>query len=213
MQATVDRRAHMADDVGAHGSFPHLLTVSQINQRDDYWRRLTAARAAEMIATSANAVLGCALCPFGNLFHQFGQELFEAPMTDERRSGDLGKPPFDLGPLICLARVGVTLGEIAGVAGQHAVAPAVPTSPCEGDEMVDAGLDLAARLYPGETNVTVGASSAPIEIAALVDHVGHYSWLFPRIPSSNIITRSYIKSALKTAPQEKRRHPVSARWN
>ena len=34
-------------------------------------------------------------------------------------------------------------------------------------------LDLAARLYPGESNVAVGASSAPIEIAALVDHVGH----------------------------------------
>ena len=95
-----------------------------------------------MIAISATAVLGRALCPFGNLFHQLGQELFEPPVTDERRSGDLGKPPFDVGPLICLARVGVTLGEIAGVAGQHAVAPAVRTSLCERDEMVDAALTL-----------------------------------------------------------------------
>jgi hypothetical protein len=67
----------------------------------------------------------------------------------------------------------VALGEIAGIAGQHAVASAILTSLCERDEMVDAGLDLAARLYPGESNVAVGASSAPIEIAALVDHVGH----------------------------------------
>ena len=35
-------------------------------------------------------------------------------------------------------------------------------------------------------NVAIGASSAPIEIAALVDHVSHQPWLFPRIPSSNV---------------------------
>jgi len=121
---------------------------------------------------TANAV-SCGSCLYGNLFLQFGNEQLELPVTDERRSGDLGKPPFDVGPLICLARVGVTLGEIAGVAGQHAVAPAVRTPLCERDEMVDAGLDLAARLYPGESNVAVGASSAPIVVAALVDHVGH----------------------------------------
>ena len=82
-------------------------------------------------------------------------------------------------PFIRLARVGVVLGEIAGIAGKHAVTPAVRTSLCERDEMVDAGLHLAARLYPGEANAAVGASSAPIEIAALVDHVGHQPWLFP----------------------------------
>src|SRR6185295_2262064 len=90
------------------------------------------------------------------------------------------------GPLLRHARVGVALGEIAGVAGQHEVAPAILASPGERDEMVDAGLDLAARLLPGECNVAIGASSAPIEIAALVDHVGHQSWLFPRIPSSDV---------------------------
>ena len=112
--------------------------------------------------------------PFGvNLLHQLGQELFEPSVTDERRSGDLRKPLFDVGPLFGLARIGVALGEIAGVAGEHAIAPAVRTSLCERDEMVDAGLDFAARLYPGKSDVAVGASSAPIEIAALVDYVGH----------------------------------------
>ena len=60
--------------------------------------------------------------------------------------------------------VGVALGEIAGIAGQHAVASAILTSLCERDEMVDAGLDLAARLYPGQCNVAVGASSAPTAV-------------------------------------------------
>src|SRR5258705_2936300 len=100
----------------------------------------------------------------GDLLCQFGNKLFEPPVTDERRSGDLGKPPLDVGPLIRLARIGVALGEIAGVAGQHAIAPAVLTTLCERNEMVDAGLDLAARLHPGQSNVAVGAASAPIEI-------------------------------------------------
>jgi hypothetical protein len=108
-----------------------------------------------------------------NLLQQFGQEPFELRVTDERASGDLGKPPFNMGPLIRHPRVGVALGEIAGVAGEHAVGPAIRTSLCERDEMVDAGFDFAIPLDPWESNVAVGASSAPIEIAALVDHVGH----------------------------------------
>src|SRR5262245_58110446 len=83
-----------------------------------------------------------------DLFHQFRNKLPELAVTEHRRRGDGGEPPFDLGPLVGLARVGVALGEIAGVAGQHAVASAVLASPGERDEMVDAGLDLAARLLP-----------------------------------------------------------------
>ena len=49
-------------------------------------------------------------------------------MADERGGGDFGKPPLDMGPLICFARVGVVLGEIAGVAGEHAIAPDILTS-------------------------------------------------------------------------------------
>jgi hypothetical protein len=53
------------------------------------------------------------------LFHQFGQEPFELPVTEGARRGDLGKSPFNMGPLIGNARVGVALGEIAGVAGEQ----------------------------------------------------------------------------------------------
>src|SRR5215204_4873287 len=91
-----------------------------------------------------------------NLLHQFGQDLFEPPVTDERGGGDLGEPPFNMRPLICFARVGVILGEIAGVAGEHAIALDILTSRGERDEMVDAGSDFAIPVYAGQTNAAVG---------------------------------------------------------
>jgi hypothetical protein len=93
-------------------------------------------------------------------------------VTDERGGGDLGEPPFNMGPLICFARVGVVLGEIAGVAGEHAIAPDILPPLRERDEMVDAGSDFAIPFYSGQTNVAVGASSTPIHVAALVVQIG-----------------------------------------
>jgi hypothetical protein len=60
---------------------------------------------------SANAALLVRIKPLDvNLLHQFRQDLFEPPVTDERGGSDLGEPPFNVGPLICFARVGVVLG-------------------------------------------------------------------------------------------------------
>ena len=87
--------------------------------------------------------------PFGpgscldvNLLHQFGQDLFEPPVADERSSGDLEKPPFDMGPLICVARVGVVFGEIAGVTGLRRSLRLAPFYPASARRIMFASCDF-----------------------------------------------------------------------
>ena len=84
-----------------------------------------------------------------NLLHQFWQDFFEPAVTDERGGGDLGEPTFNMGPLICFARIGVVLGEIAGIAGEHAIAPDILSSLDSGMKWSMPALTLPSHFIRG----------------------------------------------------------------